>query len=229
MLHYPVDRLDILEINDQVVAASDFFIPWNNNLLSDPKTNLIVQDARTHLKLTRQKYDVIISEPSNPWMAGLAALFTKDFFELAKNRLNNKGIFVQFIHSYQMDWETFALVGRTFASVFPNNLLVSTNPARSRDFLLVGFNGDFGLKEDIAAINLKYAQQSKNIFLPNHTLFYNLVVAEDLSWFFGKGPINTDERPFLEFSAPKIMHASDPTIAARIMSNSRTGRMSQQF
>jgi len=54
--------------------------------------------------MTNQKYDVISSEPSNPWMAGLASLFTRDFFELARARLNDGGIFVQFAHAYEMDW-----------------------------------------------------------------------------------------------------------------------------
>ena len=63
VLHYPVERLDIVDINDQVVEASDFFIPWNHNVLSDPRTNLIIQDGRAHLDLTVRRYDVIISEP----------------------------------------------------------------------------------------------------------------------------------------------------------------------
>ena len=104
---------------------------------------LIIQDGRAHLELTRRKYDVIISEPSNPWMAGLATLFTKEFMNLARNKLKNNGIYVQWIHSYQMDWPTFSLVGRTFSSVFPNSILVSTDPRGELgpDFLLIGFNG----------------------------------------------------------------------------------------
>jgi spermidine synthase len=143
VLYYPIEKLDVIDINRQVIKASQYFLPWNNNVLADPKTNLIIQDGRAHLLLTRQKYDCIISEPSNPWMAGLAALFTRDFFALAENRLNQDGIFVQFIHSYQMDWPTFALVGRTFAQVFPNSILVSviTTPYGA-DYLLVGFKGN---------------------------------------------------------------------------------------
>ena len=100
MLYYPVEQLDVIDINEQVVKASDYFIPWNNDVLKDPRTNLIIQDGRAHLNLTRETYDVIISEPSNPWMAGLASLFTKDFFDLAHDRLEQGGIFVQFIHTH---------------------------------------------------------------------------------------------------------------------------------
>ncbi len=222
ILHYPVERLDIVEINEQVVVASDFFLPWNNMVLSNPKTQLVIQDGRAHLELSERKYDVISSEPSNPWMAGLAALFTKDFFGLARDSLNDGGVFVQFIHSYQMDWDTFSLVGRTFSHVFPNSLLVMTDPfLQGPDFLLVGFKGENSLNATIAARNLLYAQRSKNITLLNHKLFYNLIVSEDLERLFGEGQVNTDSRPRLEFSAPKLMHTSDPAIMKKIMADRR--------
>ncbi|MBW2137559.1 MAG: fused MFS/spermidine synthase [Deltaproteobacteria bacterium] len=221
VLYYPVERLDLIDINRQVVAASNFFIPWNNNVLSHPKTKLIIQDARAHLALSDSMYDVISSEPSNPWMAGLASLFTKEFFALARNRLNDDGIFVQMFHAYQMDWETFALVGRTFSTIFPNSLLVRTNPTSiGPDFLLIGFKGERGLDEDIAAQNLRHAKRSSNTTLLNHRLFYSLIMSEDLKRLFGDGPVNTDNRPWLEFSAPKLMHTFDLTIPKRIISNS---------
>jgi len=207
VLHYPVERLDVIDINDQMVSASNFFIPWNNNLLSNPKTELIIQDGKAHLELTKRKYDVIISEPSNPWMAGLSILFTKDYFELAKNRLNKDGIFVQWIHAYQIDWSNFALIGRTFAQVFPNSLIVRSDPRGfGPDYVLVGFNGENGLNIDTAQRNLTYAKQSKNVTIVNHKLFYRLIVSEDLQRLFGKGPINSDNWPRLEFGAPIHMY-----------------------
>ena len=206
-LYYPIEKLDVLDINRQVVRASDFFLPWNNNVLSDPRTNLIIQDGRAHLLLTKQKYDVIISEPSNPWMAGLAALFTRDFFTLAKNRLNEDGIFVQWLHAYQMDWATFALVGRTFAQVFPNSILVSAMPPPyETDYLLVGLKGKNRLVPDNARQKIFYARQSKNITLCDPKILYRLILSEDLEKLFGQGPVNTDDWPRLEFSAPKLMY-----------------------
>jgi len=217
VLYYPVERLDVLDINQGVVAASDFFLPWNNNVLYNPKTNLIIQDGRAHLQLTKQKYDVIISEPSNPWMAGLATLFTREFFALAEDRLNEDGIFVQFIHSYQMDWPTFALVGRTFAQVFPNSLLVLTEPSNiGNDYQLVGFKGKDKLILENTQQKLSYARQSKNITLADPKLLYRFVVSEDLGELFGPGPVNTDSRPRLEFAAPKLMYYDDQMILKNI-------------
>ena len=97
-------------------------------MLSNQKTELIIQDGRAHIELTDRKYDVIISEPSNPWMAGLASLFTLEFFEQVRKRLNDDGIFVQWVHAYQMDWQNFSLIGRTFSQVFPQSLLVVNDP-----------------------------------------------------------------------------------------------------
>jgi spermidine synthase len=213
VLHYPVERVDVLEISPEVVEASDFFVPWNNNVLSNPRTQMIVQDARAHLQLTKRKYDVIISEPSNPWMAGIANLFTKEFFALARAKLNNDGIFCQWIHSYQMDWQAFSLVIRTFVSVFPNNILVQTKPG---DYLMIGFNGNNKSMSGNIRRNLPYAQHSSNVTLQRAELLYKLIVTEDLAGLCGRGPTHTDNRPRLEFAAPKQMYVDDPAIGKNI-------------
>ncbi len=217
VLHYPVKELDVVDINDQVIKASEFFSPWNNKLLSDPRTRLIIQDGRAHLSLTDKTYDVIISEPSNPWMAGLSALFTQNFFSIARNRLKNDGIFVQFIHSYEMDWKNFSLVGRTFADVFPQSLLIVTSPSgHGSDFLLVGFKGKRDLSVDTAGKNHKYALKSNNISLPDPRLFFRLIVSENLPFLFEQGPLNTDDMPYLEFSAPALIYKDTSSIPTAI-------------
>jgi spermidine synthase len=216
-LCYPIDRLDVLEISPEVVVASRFFDTWNNNVLADPRTELIIQDARAHLQLTKRRYDVIISEPSNPWMAGLASLFTREFFSLIRDKLTDTGIFCQWLHSYQMDWDSFALVGRTFSEVFSNCLLVSAAPSGvGYDYLLIGFKGTEHLSLAAAERNLPSVRQSKNINLADVRLLYRLIVSEDLGRLFGVGPVNTDGHPRLEFSAPKLMYQSDRNIAINI-------------
>ncbi|MBW1806178.1 MAG: tetratricopeptide repeat protein, partial [Deltaproteobacteria bacterium] len=217
VLHYPVEQLDVVEISEQVIKGSNYFIPWNSNVLSDPRTNLIIQDGRAHLNLTREKYDVIISEPSNPWMAGISTLFTREFFCLARERLNHDGIFLQWLHSYQMDWSTFALVGRTFARVFPNSLLVATSPyGKGPDYLLVGLKGEDRLDREYAEKNSPYVRRSGNVSLSDPRLLYRLVVSEDLDRLFGPGQVNTDSRPALEFSAPKLIYRADSSIIQEI-------------
>ena len=82
-----VEHADVVEISPEVVEASHFFDRENGGALDAPGVRLIVGDGRSHLLLTPQRYDVIVSEPSNPWMAGVAALFTREFFEAARARL----------------------------------------------------------------------------------------------------------------------------------------------
>jgi len=229
VLHYPVDSLDVVEISEQVVKASRFFNPWNNGVLLNPKTDLVIQDGRAHLALSDRKYDVIISEPSNPWMAGLASLFTREYMQLAKNRLKKGGVYVQWFHSYQMNWPMFAMVGRTFSTVFPNSLLLTTNPGKiGPDFLLIGFKEEAEMDMDIAQKNVEYAKKSKNMTLYNPDILVHLIISEDLQKLFQKGPINTDDRPYLEFAAPELMHVHvrDSKIGERLQANSWLSKQS---
>jgi spermidine synthase len=151
-------------------------------------------------------------------MAGLASLFTREFFLLAKNRLRQDGVFVQFFHSYQMNWPTFALITRTFSGVFPHSLLVSPYEG---DYLLIGFKKDNRLSLAHAADSIRYAQQSKNVTVTDPRLLYRLIVTEDLDRLSGPGRVHTDNRPHLEFSAPKLLFTVDPAIETNIRSRRR--------
>ena len=91
-----------MEISPEVVDASRLFAVENRHALEDPRTHLILGDGRTHLMLADQQYDVIISEPSNPWMAGVAALFTREFLQAARSRLAPGGILCQWAHTYNI-------------------------------------------------------------------------------------------------------------------------------
>jgi spermidine synthase len=90
------------------------------NALADPRTHLIVGDGRSHLALSNQKYDVIVSEPSNPWIAGVSSLFTKEFFESARERLAPGGIICQWANAYNISEQDLKSIVATFTSVFPN-------------------------------------------------------------------------------------------------------------
>jgi spermidine synthase len=213
VLLYPVKQLDVLEINEQVVEACQlFFTPWNNDCLNDPRTRIIVQDGRNHLALTHEKYDVIISEPSNPWMAGLANLYTLEFFQLVKDRLNDAGMFAQWIHSYEIDWDTFAMVGRTFFKAFPHSLMMKIG---LEDYLLVGFSGDHRLDWKTADKNIQYARHSSNVSFHDAGFLVHFIVTEDIGQLFGNGPIHTDKRPLLEFAAPEKLYGRDGELVER--------------
>src|SRR6185295_17034609 len=115
--------VDILEISPEVVTASEFFSKENGGVLRQPGVNLIVGDGRSHLAFTTRRYDVIVSEPSNPWMAGIAALFTREFFETARLRLAPDGVICQWAHTYDISSSDLTSIVHTFTSVFPESTM----------------------------------------------------------------------------------------------------------
>ncbi|MCC7292313.1 MAG: fused MFS/spermidine synthase [Phycisphaerales bacterium] len=125
VLTYPVQRVDVVEMSRAVVdgvhppdGAPGPFDPVNGRCLDDPRANVIIADGRNHLALTDRTYDVIISEPSNPWMAGVAYLFTREHFENCRSRLKEGGILCQWLHSYSLPPREFLRVMQTVDEVF---------------------------------------------------------------------------------------------------------------
>src|SRR6185503_16163808 len=133
-----VRRADVVEISPEVVEASRFFDRESGSALTRPGVRLIVGDGRSHLLLTPQRYDVIVSEPSNPWMSGVAALFTREFFEAARSRLNPDGLICQWAHTYDISPQDLQSIVATFASVFPQGTMWLVGEG---DLLLVGAAG----------------------------------------------------------------------------------------
>ena len=103
-LHTRPTQIDVVEIEGTIVEASKFFNDWNQDPLSDPRVNMIINDARNQLNLAPDGgYDLIISEPSNPWLTGVSNLFTREYFALGKKKLKHGGIWSQWIQIYGMD------------------------------------------------------------------------------------------------------------------------------
>ncbi len=135
-LRHELESLDIVEIEPATVEAAAFFDFVNGRPLDDPRARISFADGRTYLLLTDRSYDVIISEPSNPWITGVSNLFTLEFFELARERLAEGGVFCQWVQMYGMSSENLEVLLRTFRSVFPSALVFNT--IRYTDILLVG-------------------------------------------------------------------------------------------
>ena len=207
-LRHPITRADVLEISPEVVAASSFFIAENYDALKDPRTNLIVGDGRSHLLLTRRKYDVIISEPSNPWIAGVAALFTREFFSGARDRLAPGGIMCQWANAYNISDTDLRSIAATFKSVFPNG---SVWLVGGDDVLFVGSEAPIdarlghlarnwrrpGVSEDLAKVS---------VLDPFSILSLYMGGPAELDRYVQGARTFSDDRMTLEFSAPRELH-----------------------
>ena len=122
-LRHPIERADVVEISREVVEASAYFAEENRGALRDARTRLVIGDGRTHVALGHEPYDVLISEPSNPWIAGVAALFTREFFEAARRRLAPGGLMCQWAHTYDISDADLRSIVATFSSVFAHSTL----------------------------------------------------------------------------------------------------------
>jgi spermidine synthase len=146
--------VDVAEISHGVIQAAPLFEDGNLAASKSPKVTIRRGDAYRTLLRGQEMYDVIISEPSNPWVVGVEMLYSREFLEAARERLTPGGVYAQWFHSYETDSAVVALVLRTYASVFPH---VSVWYTQGADLLLLSFNGvDRAL--DVEALEERFAR-----------------------------------------------------------------------
>lgn len=113
-----ISQVDVVELEPAIRRVAEICAPLNNNALTNPKVRVIYNDARELLLTTSQKYDLIVSEPSNPYRAGVASLFTKEFYDSARARLNQGGVFLQWMQAYEIDARTVRTILSTLQQSF---------------------------------------------------------------------------------------------------------------
>ncbi|UCF41925.1 MAG: fused MFS/spermidine synthase [Gemmatimonadota bacterium] len=115
-----LQRVTTIEIEPEMLAASRALYPTNARVFDDPRSHIVIEDARAFLSATEEKYDIILSEPSNPWVSGVASLFTGEFYRRIAQSLAEGGVFGQWIHLYELNdglvMSVIAAVHRTFPS-----------------------------------------------------------------------------------------------------------------
>jgi spermidine synthase len=129
-----VERVDVVELEPAVREVARRCSAANCNVLDNPKVHLITGDAREVLLASSRRYDLIVSEPSNPFRAGLASLFSREFYDAVRARLNFGGILVQWVQGYEIDLSTLRSVFSTLTPVFRNVETWQTTPG---DLMLV--------------------------------------------------------------------------------------------
>ena len=115
-----VARVKVVELEPSVMQMDSFFVGVNGSVLARPGVRVVIDDARSAFQLDRERYDVIVSEPSNPWVAGVATLYTPEFFRIARARLSDDGVFGQWIQLYQLPLPIVAGIVRNLRTVFPH-------------------------------------------------------------------------------------------------------------
>lgn len=206
-LRHPIVRADTVEIAPEVVEASRFFERANGNALADPRSHLLLLDGRTWLTAGPRSYDVIISEPSNPWQTGNANLFTLEHYRAARARLRPGGILCQWLPYYRMPEADFRAGIRTFHEVFPQAAIWISGT----DALMVGSPDPIPLDLERLRRRLKEEKirthlTEVGISTPAAFLSHLLLLPEGVARFVrGAWARHTDDWPVLEFSGPRAL------------------------
>lgn len=208
-----IESIELVEINPQIVkAAKEYFSSYTDNALDDTRVKVIIEDGRNNLAASDEKYDVIISQPSNIWLSGEGGLFTKEMYEIAKNHLNEGGIFGQWMPLYEQDADDFRLFLATFSSVFPHTdlwivgydavLVGSMQPIEyDYDNIRNRLNSNYKLNADFEMMSNVLVTSGKYRLLYQSMIPYRMS-GKDVKEFSGD-VINTDDYPVLEFSSAR--------------------------
>ncbi len=198
-----MERVDVAEIEPDMLPFADLVAEANFNIMKHPKANVLLGDGRELLIATDARYDLIVSEPSNPYRAGIASFYTREFYTESLERLNEGGIFAQWIQGYEVDPEAIAMIARTMHEVFGH---VSLWQLQSGDLLFLGTRHPQLL--DLQALSQRAAQEPYKTFLGSivgvrgaegllsmhlaNEAFLELLATQG-------GDINTEDLPLLEF------------------------------
>lgn len=191
-----LEEIYSIEINPSVMDASRlFFYP---EIFRNPRIRFIAADARNYLSIIDRRYDIISSEPSYPVDQGFSHLYSREFFEIVKERLNNGGVYCQWVPAYIFEKRGFDIILRTFQTVFPE---FTVWRAEEGDYLFIGVNG-----ASLDSVKMLSILKSRLEFAGLPSAGYSIVLDRaDIERRFRNtsGQMNTDDRPVIEFIGAK--------------------------
>jgi len=196
----------VAEISRGVIDAAPLFDELNGDASTHPKTRIIRSDAYRALSREEGRYDVIVSEPSNPWTAGVELLYTREFLETVRERLAPGGIHAQWMHTYETDRETLGIVLRTYRDVFEG---VGVWFARGSDLILLGFS-DRDRPLDLARMEERFARPDfQELFAGHGVRSLPVLLSHELL------PVGVLDAAELDFEMHTVLHPILSDRAAR--------------
>jgi hypothetical protein len=199
-----LDAVDVVEIEPAVREVARLCAPVNEHALDDPKVHVILGDAREVLSVSRRRYDMVFSEPSNPYRAGVATLYTREYYERALDHLSPGGLFLQWVQSYEVDAATMQTIFATLSDVFPEVELwflsrgdlafVASREVRGKD--AGALRARIATEPFSRALRATWGTASLEGVLAHFVARAPTVRGVASRW---GGPHNTDDRPVVEF------------------------------
>lgn len=174
----PLHSIKVVELEPEVINAMKSVYPRGIiPALVDDRVTLKIQDARHELLATKNRYDIIISQPSHPWLSGASNLFTREFFELTYHRLSSNGVYSQWVNLFKMDTTTLKAIIKAFNEVYPHSS--SFIMRQGEDLILIGSKQPIQVTYDAIASKLQDPQI--RVLLDQH----NIMTPQDLAAYRG--------------------------------------------
>jgi spermidine synthase len=217
-----VKSLTVVDMEKSVVEAARLFNEENNNLLENPIAKVVIDDGRNYLLMSRRKWQVIVSDATHPKSSDSWVLYTEEFYNIVRERLTGKGVFVQWVPMHNLSTAEFKIIVRTFQSVFPNVGLwivhgVEERATFSSYALLVATPSPLEINSDDLRerLNVERVREDLRPYgLHNLSGFLNtfLCAGDRLRRWVGMGPVNTDNLPYTHYETyysrgPMLMDA----------------------
>jgi spermidine synthase len=200
-----IRRVDTIEIEPAMIEGAANFLPVVDRAFHDPRGRIVLDDAKSFFARSREQYDIIVSEPSNPWVSGVASLFTEEFYLRAKRYLAPGGVFAQWLHVYEFDPALLGSITSALGAVFPEFDLYASNDG---DLIVVARNGGpLGLPgaHIFDYPEMRGALKSIGIEGPADLRSRHVIGRRLLSrlLFWGSGMSNSDFFPYVDLNAPR--------------------------
>jgi spermidine synthase len=196
--------MDIVELEPAVIEGSRLFHAPGEDPLDDRRVRLYLEDARARLAHGEGRYGLIVSEPSNPWIAGVNNLFTEDFYHLVRARLEPDGVFCQWLQLYELSPVTFHSMLGAFLRVFPQAQVFCL--WNSSDVLLVAAPPGATLSWDrLQGPGAERELRRARLSAPDDIAAFYVGPAAMWMHDVAHAERNTDDRPFVEYRAPRDM------------------------
>lgn len=210
-----LERVDTVEIEQAMVDGACGFGPFVERAYTDPRSRIYIDDAKTYFSSHNARYDIIVSEPSNPWVSGVANLFSEEFYRYIQRHLNERGLLVQWLQLYESNLTLVSSVFQALAEHFNDYVVFNTSFG---DILIIASNGgaldqidsailaEPQLQEQLQRVGLRSVSDLKARRIGDKKLLHPLFLAAG-------APINSDFFPYLSLNAPRSRYLGETAFA----------------
>ena len=212
-----VKEVDSIEIERVMVEGARLFLPINRRAYEDPRSRIHIDDAKTFFASQAKRYDIIVSEPSNPWVSGVATLFSHEFYGQVRRHLKPDGVLAQWVQSYDIDVDLLATIFKALGSQFGDyvvyrvgdsgyDLLIVATPAKTLPPLSREIFDLPGISADLLRLGYQDLDDLKTL---------RLGARAAMAPFFERNafPMNSDFFPILDQRAPLARYRGDNSAA----------------